>query len=145
FFGVCGPILAVLIVGAVMLGAFNLLGGANANFKTSMAIVAHAYCPGILSSLLLILVIFLRPYGTLNLDNPLASNLGAFLPDDASKWLTSLAGSIDLFSFWTLILIGIGFAAFNPRKLKTGGAIGIAVVVWAAYVAIKVGITFVFS
>lgn len=145
FFGVCGPILYVVIVGGVMLLAYNLLGGANANFKVSMGIVAHAACPGILSSLLLILVIFLRPYGTLNLDNPLAANLGAFLPDDASKWLVSLAGSFDLFSFWTLILIGIGFAAFNPRKLKTGGSIGIAVAVWAAFVVVKVGLTFVFS
>lgn len=139
------PILIALVVGGIMLAAFNVLGGANANYKVAMAIVAHAYVVSIISSLLFILILYLKPPGTVDLENPVAANLGVLVPEGSAKWMVSLASAIDLFSFWTIALIGIGFAAFNPRKLKTGGAIGIVFVVWAAYEVVKVGIAFVFS
>jgi Yip1 domain len=143
--GLLGPILGVLIVGGVMLGAYNLLGGANASYKTSMAIVAHAYLVTLISSVLLILILYLKPFGTVDLENPVAANLGAFLPEGTAKWLMTLGTGIDLFNFWVLILIGVGFAAFNRKKLKTGSAIGIAFGVWAVYEVIRVGLTWVFS
>ena len=143
--GLFAPILLAVIVGGAMLAAYNLLAGAGANFKVSMSIVSHAYFVSVVSSLLLILILFLKPYGTVNIENPVAANLGAFLPDGTSKVVTALATAIDLFSFWIICLIGIGFAAFNPKKLKTGSAIGIALVVWGVYEVIRVGLTYVFS
>ena len=143
--GLLIPTLFVVVVGAVMLGAFNLLGGAGTNFKTAMGIVAHANLVLIISSLLLILILFLKPPGTLDVDNPVATNLGAFLPDGSAKWLLALGKSVDIFNFWLLALIGIGFAATNPRKLKTGSAIGIAFAVWFAFVVCRVGVAFIFS
>jgi len=143
--GLLVPILIAVVVGGVMLGAYNLLAGANASYKVSMAIFSHAYFVSIISSLLFILVLFLKPPGTVDIENPVAANLGAFLPDGTSKVVMALGTAIDLFSFWIICLIGIGFAAFNPKKLKTGGAIGIALLVWAAYEAVRVGVTFIFS
>lgn len=143
--GLFGPILAVVIVGGVMLLAYNLLGGANANFKVSMAIVSHAYVVTLISSLLFILVLYLREPGTIDLDNPVATNLGAFFPDGTAKWLEKLGSAIDVFSFWVLYLIALGYSAFNPRKLKLGGSIGIGLAVWAAYEVCRVGISFIFS
>lgn len=143
--GLLGPILAVVIVGGVMLGAYNLLGGANANYKVSLGIISHAYVVSLISSLIFILILYLKPPGTVDLDNPVAANVGAFFPEGTAKWLTTLGSGIDLFSFWIIILIGIGFAAFNPRKLKTGGAIGIAFAVWAVWEVIRVGFAFIFS
>ncbi|HET9804917.1 MAG TPA: Yip1 family protein, partial [Candidatus Acidoferrum sp.] len=139
--GLFGPILAVVIVGGVMLLAYNLLGGANANFKVSMAIVSHAYVVTLISSLLFILVLYLREPGTIDLDNPVATNLGAFFPDGTAKWLEKLGSAIDVFSFWVLYLIALGYSAFNPRKLKLGGSIGIGLAVWAAYEVCRVGIS----
>jgi Yip1 domain len=144
-FGTIGPTLAVLIVGAVMLGAYNLIGGVGASYKVSMGIVAHAYVVTIVSSLLFILILFLKPPGTVDVENPVAANLGAFLPDGSAKWLVSLCSSIDLFSFWTLILIAIGFAAFNAKKLKGAKTFTIAFSVWAVFVVVKVAIAWVFS
>jgi len=143
--GLLAPILGAVIVGGVMLLAYNLLGGANANFNVSMAIVSHAYVVTMISSLLFILVLFLREPGTVDLDNPVATNLGAFMPDTSAKWLLKLGSAIDIFSFWVLFLIALGFSAFNPRKLKLGGSLGIAFAVWAAYEVCRVGISFVFS
>jgi hypothetical protein len=143
--GALAPILLTLIVAGVMLGAFNLLGGAGTNYSTSMAIVSHAYFVTVLSSLLFILIMFLKPGDTIDLDNPVATNIGVFLPDGTAKWLEKLGSAIDIFSFWVIALLGIGFAATNPKKLKTGSAIGIVLVVWGAYEVMRIGISAIFS
>jgi hypothetical protein len=91
------------------------------------------------------LILFLKPPGTINLENPVAANVGAFLPDGTSKTVMALGTAIDLFSFWIIFLIGLGFAAYNPRKLKLGSSISIALTVWAVYQACRLGLTFAFS
>jgi hypothetical protein len=143
--GLCGPILAALIIALVMWGAYSLLGGASTNFSTAFGITAHAFLTGLVSSPLFILILYLKPYGTADLENPIAANLAALLPDDSAKWLVALGKSFDLFSFWTLILLAIGFAAVNPRKLKGAKPYIIAFSVWAVYVVCRVGWAFIFS
>src|SRR5215471_16666782 len=143
-FGICWPILQALIVGSVVLLAYNLIGGAGARFSTSLAIVAHAYFPWILYSLLFILILFLKAPGTVDLDNPIATNVGSFLPESTPKALMSLGKSLDIFSLWTMLLISTGFTAVNPKKLA-GKAFGIVLSVWAVYVLIKMGFAWIFS
>ena len=144
-FGIPALLVITLIVAAVMLGAYNLLGGASLNFRTSMGIVSHAFSPGVISSVLFLLVLYLKPFGTVDLDNPVATNVGALLGEDAPKWLHKLGASLDVFSFWSLFLIAIGFAAASPKKLTFGKSFGIAVAVWAVYVVAKVGWASIFS
>lgn len=143
--GVAGPTLAALIFALVFWGAFSLLGGASTNFSTSFGIASHAFMTGLVSSPLLILVIFLKQPGTIDLENPLASNIAAVLPDDAAKWLVALCKSFDVFTFWTLILIAIGFAATNPKKFKGSKPYMIAFGVWAAFTLVRVGWAYIFS
>ena len=142
---IIAPICAALLIGLVMWGAYNLLGGANTTFGTSFAITAHAFLTGLISGLLFLLVLYLKPYGTVDLENPVATNIGAILPEDSAKWLLTLGKSIDVISFWNLVLLSIGFAATNPKKLTGGKAFTIAFSVWAAYVLVRVGSAFVFS
>ncbi len=137
--GVCGPILFMLVVALAMWGAYSLLGGTNTDFSTSFAITSHAALTGLVSSLLFILILYLKPYGTVDLENPVATNLAALLPDDSAKWLVALLKSIDIFTLWTLILLAIGFAATNPKKLRGSKAFTIAFSVWAVYVVCRVG------
>jgi len=143
--GFLGPIIGALVVGLVMWGAYSLLGGASTNFGTSFAITAHASLTGLVSSVLFILILYLKPYGTIDLENPVAANLAAVLPDDAAKWLVALGTSIDLFTIWTLILLAIGFSAADPKKLSGSKAFSIAFSVWAVYVVCRVGWAFVTS
>jgi hypothetical protein len=143
--GLLVPICFALIVGLVMWGAYNLLAGAGAGFSQAFSIVAHAGLVGIVSTPLFLLVLFLKPPGTIDPENPLATNLAAMLPDDAAKWLIALCKSFDVFTFWTLILIAIGFAAVNPKKLKGAKSFTIAFGVWAVYVLCRVGWAFIFS
>jgi hypothetical protein len=143
--GVIVPILFALLVGLVMMGAYNLLTGAGARFAAAFSIVAHAGMVGIVSTPLFLLVLFLKPPGTIDPENPLATNLGALLPEESAKWLVALCKSFDIFTFWTLVLIAIGFAAVNPKKLKGAKSFTIAFGVWAAYVVCRVGWAFIFS
>lgn len=143
-FGALGPILAVVVVAGVMLLAYNVIAGAGANFSVAMGVVSHAFVVGLLGTLFFILVLYLKPPGTVDLDNPVATNVGSFLPESTPKALMALAKSIDIFSIWTLILIAIGFAAFNPKKLK-GNAFTVAIAVWAVWVALKMGGAWIFS
>lgn len=142
--GACGAIIAVLVVAAVMLLAYNLIGGAGANFRVAMGVVSHAYLVTLISGLLFLLVLFLKDPSTLDLENPVATNIGAFLPESTPKALLALGRSIDIFNIWVLILISIGFKAFNPKKLKTN-ALSIAIGVFAVWVLLKVGGAWIFS
>lgn len=142
--GALGPILAVVIVAAVMLLAYNVIGGANGSFGAAMGIVSHAFVVSILSSLLFILILYLKPPGTVDLDNPVATNVGAFLPENTPKALMALGKSLDIFSIWTLLLISAGFAAVNPKKLQ-GKSLSIAIAVWAIFVACKMAGAWIFS
>ncbi len=144
-FGIPVQIIIVFGVTLIMWGAYGLLGGASTNFSTALAITTHAFMTSLVSSPLFILILFLRPYGTVDLDNPLATNLAALLPDDSAKWLVALCKSFDIFVFWILILLAIGFSAVNPKKLKGAKPFTIAFTVWAIYVVIRVGVAFIFS
>jgi Yip1 domain len=143
--GVLGSTLFALIVAAVMMLAYNLLVGAGASFAQSLAISAHTLMVGLVSTPVLLLILFLRPKGTTDPENPMATNLAAFLPEDSAKWLMVLCKSLDIFTIWMLILLAIGFAAVNPRKLKGSKSYVVAFSVWGAMVLAKVFWTFIWS
>jgi hypothetical protein len=142
---VLGTFLGALLVAAVLLAAFNLIAGGKIGFTTSLGIVAHSWVPGIIAGLLGILIIFLKDPSTVDIQHLLATNAGAFLSDDAPKWQESLLSSLDLFVFWYLILMSIGYSATNPKKISFGKAFGTVVGVWLLYVIVKVGFTAAFS
>jgi hypothetical protein len=143
--GVVGSVLFSVVVGAVMMLAYNLLAGAAASFPQALGIAAHTLMVGIVSTPIFLLVLLLRPPGTVDPDNPVATNLAAFLPEETTKWVVSLSKSIDIFTIWTLVLIAIGFAAVNPRKLKGSKPYAIAFSVWGAMVFVKVLWAFISS
>src|SRR6202171_1219616 len=50
--GLLGPLLSILLVALVLWGAYNLLGGANTTFGTSLGITSHAFLTGLVTSIL---------------------------------------------------------------------------------------------
>src|ERR1700733_2868099 len=142
---VLGAFIGALVVAAILLAAFNLMSGGGINFVTSLGIVTHSWVPGIIGGLLGILVIFLKDPSTVDIQHLVATNAGAFLSDDAPKWQESLLSSLDIFTFWTMILMAIGYSAANPKKISFGKALVTIGVVWAIYVACKVGFASAFS
>jgi hypothetical protein len=144
-FGIPAPVIVVLVLALIMWGAYNLFAGANLNYKTALAIVSHAFVPALIGNLIFLLILFLKPYGTLDLDNPVATNLAAFLPEGSARWLLALGKNIDIFVIWMTLLIAIGFAAANPKKLKGGKSFTIAFGLLAVWVIVRVGLAFIFS
>jgi Yip1 domain len=143
-FGALLPTLGVLVVALVLWLAYNVIGGAGTNFSTSLGVVAHVFSVTLLSGVLFIVILLLKAPGTVDLDNPVATNVGAFLPESTPKALMSLGRSVDLFAVWMLVLLSIGFTAVNPKKLR-GKALSIAIAVWAVWVAVKMGGAWIFS
>jgi hypothetical protein len=142
---VLGILIVAVIIAAVLMVAFNMMTGGGIGFKTSLGIVVHSWVPGIIGGLLGILILFLKDPSTIDIQHLVATNAGAFLSDDAPKWQEALLSSFDLFTFWSMILMGIGYSAANPKKISFGKALGTIVVIWAIYVVCKVGIAAAFS
>jgi hypothetical protein len=121
------------------------MGAPKTTFKTALGIVAYAGLPWLISGIFGVLVIFLKDPSTVDLQNLVASNPGAFLSGDAPKWLTALLTSIDIFAIWNIALLGLGFSTINPKKLSFAKAFTTVLVVWIFYVAVKVGVTAIFT
>jgi Yip1 domain len=137
-FGIVGTGIFVLFVTLVYWGAFNLFNGAALNFKTAFSLVSHAFVPLIISSLLAIIVLLVKPKGDVDPEHFLASSVGAFLPDDAAKWLEALGQSLEVFWIWTLALVALGFSAASPKKIKPASAFLTVYGIWAVWVLCKV-------
>jgi Yip1 domain len=142
---VVAPFLLTLILAAIFLGLFKLAYGANIDLKTSMAVVAYAFVPLILSALIGILVIFLKDPAQVDLQNLLASNPGALMPTETARWLVVLLTRIDFFAFWVMILLALGYSQASRKKVSFGGALAGVFGLWAAWVIVVVAFTAAFS
>lgn len=142
---IVAPFIVAVVLAAILLGMFNLVGGTQLGFKTSLAVVTHSFLPGLISGPLGILVILLKDPSTVDLQNLVASNAGAFLPSEAPRWQIALLGSLDLFSFWIMILLAMGYRAAAPKKLSFGTALISIFGLWLLYVLAKTGIVAAFS
>jgi len=124
-----------LIWAAILLGIVKGMMSAPVRLKQVFAIIAYSSVPGVIMALLAIAVMFMKPPDDFNLQNPLVFNPGAFMdPTTASKFLYSLASSLDLFRLWQLVLIGIGLKAAGGKTLSMGGAMTAVFLPWAIWI-----------
>jgi hypothetical protein len=142
---VVGTAIAELVVAALLLVAFNVIAGSKIQFSASLGIVAHSWMPYVITGLLGVLILFIKDPSTIDTQNLVASNPGALLADGSAKWLVSLLTSLDLFTFWVIILQAIGFRATNPKKISFGQALGIVVTLWLVFVLVKMGLAAAFA
>jgi Yip1 domain len=136
--GVVAVPISALIFALTYWGSFNLFRGAGLRFGTSFAITTHAFLPTALSSVLAMIILPLKSYGDVDPESVVATSLKAYLPDSAPKPLLALGSSLELFWIWCLVLLAIGFAAANPKKIKPGTSFGIVFGLWAVWVLAKV-------
>jgi hypothetical protein len=122
------------VVAAVLLGITAIMS-AGLRFKQVFAVVAWGGLPRVISSILAVVVVFLKNPDEFNIRNPLAFNVGAFMdPNGSSKFMYALATSIDLFSIWTILLLATGLKAAAGKKLSFTGALVAVVTPWALLV-----------
>ncbi|HEY7369134.1 MAG TPA: YIP1 family protein [Thermoanaerobaculia bacterium] len=140
--GALSPTIVGLVVAVVFWGAHKAFGR-DMSFGQAFGATTHAFLPAAFGSLLLIPVLIQR--GTVSPEGVgelLKSNLG-FLVDPASKAMHSLASSIDIFSFWSIALLSLGYSkaarnSFTQSLAIVGG-------LWLVWVIAKAGLAAAFS
>jgi Yip1 domain len=140
-FGYVGPLIGIPVVALVIAGVLLLMCkmmGASPQFKQMFAISSYAMLPGLISSILAIIVMFLKNPDDFNLQNPLFFNVGALMepPPNSGKFLYSVASSIDLFTFWSMLLLAVGISVV-ARKIPFSKAVVAVVVPWVIWVLVK--------
>jgi hypothetical protein len=139
-------ILFLLLFGALFLGVANFLLGYEATYKQALAMTTHAYLVQTVNALLMLVVLLLMPNpANFQLTNPLGSNLGYFLNrSTTSPFVYALATRLDLFTFWTILLLAIGLSKLS-RKGKFAGAFWAVFSLWLFYALVISGITAAFA
>lgn len=140
-FGVLGVPIFMLIIAAIGLGIVNLIFGSKTRFATAFSVACYANLVSVLGSILAIVMMLFGDPEHFNASAPVPTNLGFFMDQaHTSKPLFALASSIDLFTFWFMVLLGIGFAATTQRKAKSTSVFFAFLGIWLLYVLAKVGI-----
>lgn len=138
------PIFYVILAGIFALGLMFIQ--AKTTFKKILSVVAWTSAAvGIVSLVVLVASLMIRDEESLRGIDPTQSsgivptNVAAFLPSETSPIIKAVAGSLDIFTIWTLILLTIGFAAIaGSRKITTGKTATVVFGFWAIFVVLKV-------
>ena len=122
-----------LIIAGVLTGLFNGLLGTELKFAQTFAITAYALLVRALLAALLILLVYLKPPEDFNIQvSPFS--LAAYMNRlENPKWLMALAGSLDLFTLWCIVLLAIGFSV-AAKKLSFTKALTAIAIPWLLFV-----------
>ncbi len=121
-------LLIALVCAAVLMASFNFGLGAEAKFGQYLALWFYATLPMLVKSLLISVTLFAGlGADQFNILNPLGSNLGYYIGQDAPAWLTSLLSFVDVFTLWSVVLLILGSAIVAKVQRKQAA---IVVVVW---------------
>ncbi len=138
---VVAGILSILFI-AGLLTIFALIGSKQPKFSTNFSMVALAFLPyRLVVSLMTVLVVMVtQDRSGLDINNLLATNVGAFMDKDTmSKGLYTLLSAFDILTFAEIGLLSYGFAKVN----RTSIAFGLFAVLslWFVYVLIRMGLS----
>jgi hypothetical protein len=140
-----GVPIGYLVCGAVLLVMVKIMS-ATVSFKQVFAVMCYSAIPGLIFVALAIVVMFLKNPDDFDIKNPLAFNPGALMdPATSSKFLYSLATSLDVFSAWRIILIAVGLKAAAGKTLSFTGALVAVLIPWAIWVLGSASLAGVFS
>lgn len=139
------PIIYLILAGVFALGLMFMQ--AKTTFKKILSVVAwSSAATGIVATIVTMASLMVRDEEGLRSIDPtqpagiVPSNLAAFLPSETSAVIKSLAGSLDIFTIWILILFSIGFASIaGSRKITTAKAATVVFGFWTIFVLLKMG------
>lgn len=144
---IIGPAIGYLIAAAVLLGIVSGIMSAPVKFKQIFSILTYAGLTGIVMAVLAVVVMYLKANpADFDIQHPLAFNAGAFMdPQTPHKFLYALAGAIDVFSIWRILLVAVGLKAAAGKKLSFGGALFAVVLPWALLVLVGAAVAGMFA
>jgi hypothetical protein len=137
------PVVALvvyLIVAGVLYATVKFGANADFQFKTMFALVLYTRLPELFRALLAALSLLAGvSTDSFNIRNPLAVNPGYFIDASGSPTLRAALSSLDLITFWVLILLSIGITSI--AKVKRGTAFAIVFGWYAFAMLCVVGLT----
>lgn len=134
------PPVVYLLSALVLMVALKIAGG-EIGFKTSFAVTLHGFMPWAIAALLTIPVVLARDSLGLQeaqMQTILASSAAAFAPEDAGQVLIAVLSSFDVFSFWAIALLTIGFSI--AARVSRGKAAAVVTTLWLVWLVVKVGL-----
>ena len=137
--GALGMPVGMLIVTGIGMLIVSAVFGSPIKFATAFSVACYASLVTLLGSLMAIAMMFFGDPEHFNPQSPVPSNAGFFLGPETSKPLMSLAGSFDIFTFWFMALLAIGFSEATHRKAKSLSLFWCFFGLWMVLVLIKMG------
>jgi hypothetical protein len=143
-----GPVFAgvfLLLVAGGLVFVYRFFYASEVTFKQGFAMTAFVFVAGGIVTLpLILLVLHLKDDWTLNPQDVLQANPTLLVEkSDVPPFLFSLLGSLDLFSFWMIGLLALGFGLASRRTFGSA-VVGVAVP-WGIYVLGKATLSALFS
>ena len=108
---------------AGVLTIFALMGSKQPKFSTNFSMVTLAYFPfTVITAIMSILVVTIAPdVTTLDVNNLLSTNIGAFMDKDMTpKFLYSFLSSMDALVFGEIGFLAYGFSKVNRSTMGFG-------------------------
>ena len=121
------PVIALglyAVFAGVLLATLKFGASAELKYKTLFALIVYTRLPQLLTTLLAMLSLVAGVSGDgFNIQNPVATNPGYFVPTDGSPVLRALLSPFDVFTIWTLVLTAIGITCISKVKRSTAFAV----------------------
>lgn len=138
--GFVQPLLMIVwyvIIAGVLLLAFRMFGG-EGTFKQAFSVTLYAWIPYVILAIITTIIVVVKgsfdpiTAATLVKSNP------AFLVDMKEQMvLYSLLSQLDIFTFWVLALLIIGFSSVS--KFSKAKAAAVVIPIWLVLVVIRLG------
>lgn len=147
YVGPAAALWAAVLLGAGGLSLLALMLGLTIGYRKFLSLLAHTFWVyTVATSIVLISVISLTSDPqSVDVQGVVQSNLGYFLNRTEHPVLYALGSSVDLFSFWQMILLGLGISVFTDRRWNVARSILLPLALWALYVTAKTAVVYAFA
>jgi hypothetical protein len=129
--------IAIALGSAIYMLLVMAFGGSISYGKTVSVWTYSWLPPAVLTTLIALLVLFLKSPDSIVPENLVATNPGALLGEDASKVLVAFLRQIDLLRFYGLFLAALGLR--KVAKISSGAAWGVVLTLWILGLLFAVG------
>lgn len=138
-------LLIAVIIAGLLLAIFNFGMGAEISFGKMMAVTMYGFLPGLIQTVLIVVTLFAGANSeNFIFQNPIGTNIGYYLSfSDTPRFFYSLASSLDLFTLWKIVLMGIGVSCVS--KVNRNRAIITVFVAWFVWILVAAGGASLFS
>ncbi len=112
-------LLILVLISVVLYATINFGFGGSATFGRVFAMSTFALLPGIVKTLLAAVLLYAgRSPESFTLETMIGSNPGYYLETPGA--LKTLLTSLDVFTLWTAVLLGLGLAVVARKKTSSG-------------------------